>query len=94
MTGMNMRREFQEQGCGMKAGRYRRNYFIWSGIHRLPRDEFGWPRYWVDAVPTVVIDVDLASWALPFAIHGGGPLMGRPGFHFRIGPINIGWSKL
>lgn len=50
--------------------------------------------YWWQVFPTVVIDADLTSWALPFAIHAGGPLLGKPGFHFRIGPINIGWSKL
>lgn len=59
----------------------RTNYFIWGGVLRR-------------GYPTLVIDMDLASWALPFAIHAGGPLLGRPGFHFRIGPVNIGWSKL
>lgn len=63
----------------------RTNWHIWSGVYRFAK-------YWT--VPTVVIDVTLDSWALPFAIHAGGPLLGKPGFHFRIGPINIGWSKL
>lgn len=44
--------------------------------------------------PTVVVDVELASWALPLAVHAGGPLLGKPGFHLRIGPVNIGWSRL
>lgn len=59
----------------------RTNFFIWAGVLRR-------------GYPTVVIDVELRSWALPFAIHAGGPLIGKPGFHFRIGPVNIGWSKL
>lgn len=68
----------------------RTNYHLWSGVYR----QVG--RYGAsdDGFPTVVIDVDLTSWALPFAIHGGGPLLGKPGFHFRIGPVNIGWSAL
>ncbi len=68
----------------------RRNFHIWAGVRRTTpatRDIAPW-------CPTVVIDMDLASWALPFAIHAGGPLLSRPGFHFRIGPVNIGWSKL
>lgn len=63
----------------------RTNFHIWSGVNRHYRGSY---------FPTVVIDMELTSWALPFAIHGGGPLLGKPGFHFRIGPVNIGWSKL
>lgn len=59
----------------------RTNWHLWSGVYRR-------------GFPTVVIDVKLDSWALPFAIHAGGPLLGKPGFHFRVGPVNIGWSRL
>lgn len=68
----------------------RRNYFIWGGVLRQAVPGASDYAFY----PTLVIDVDLASWALPLAIHAGGPLLGRPGFHVRIGPINIGWSKL
>lgn len=93
----NMTRKTQAGVCGMAAGWLRRNFHIWSGVYRPNiRRAKGWERTqegegWF---PTVVIDADLSSWALPFAIHAGGPLLGKPGFHFRIGPINIGWSKL
>lgn len=65
----------------------RTNWFIWAGVLRPARGH----DY---TVPTVVIDATLDSWALPFAFHFGGPLLGKPGFHFRILCINIGWSKL
>lgn len=75
-----------------------RNYHIWAGVCRnasrirgFDVDDWDWRN---NMIPTVVIDVDLASWALPFAVHAGGPLLGKPGFHFRIGPVNIGWSRL
>lgn len=70
----------------------RTNWHLWSGVPRRPLLEGG-ERGWVP-YPTVVVDVDLRSWALPFALHAGGPLLGKPGFHFRVGPINIGWSRL
>lgn len=70
----------------------RTNYFIWAGVKRYANRGNGFNLGF--AYPTVVIDADLRSWALPFAIHAGGPLLGKPGFHFRIGPINIGWSLL
>ncbi len=70
----------------------RTNYFIWAGVNRMSRNPDNWSNG--GSYPTVVIDVDLARWALPFAFHIGGPLLGKPGFHFRVGPINIGWSRL
>lgn len=72
----------------------RTNYFIWAGVLRCIKDGHPHDQDCLYRYPTVVIDVELTSWALPFAIHTGGPLLGKPGFHFRIGPINIGWSKL
>lgn len=71
------------------------NYHIWSGVYRCTpahhaegRDVNRW------GFPTVVVDMALNDWALPFSIHAGGPLLGKPGFTFRIGPVSIGWSKL
>ena len=88
MNNMNMSRDDQKSIYGMKAGWLRRNYFIWAGVYRHTKD------MWHDPIPTVVIDVDLLSWALPLAVHAGGPLLAHPGFHLRVGPINIGWSRL
>lgn len=59
----------------------RTNWLVWSGVHRR-------------GYPTLVIDLELRSWALPFAIHAGGPLLGKFGFHLRVLCLNIGWSKL
>lgn len=70
----------------------RTNWHLWSGVYRTPGTTNPQPRG--EGFPTLVIDADLASWALPFAIHAGGPLLGKPGFHFRVGPVNIGWSRL
>ena len=67
------------------------NWHIWSGVLRRPR---GLTPDWNDGVPTVVIDVNLNDWALPLSVHVGGPLLSKPGLTFRIGPVNIGWSKL
>lgn len=47
-----------------------------------------------DGFPTVVVDVNLTDWALPLSVHVGGPLLGKPGLTFRVGPVNIGWSRL
>lgn len=72
----------------------RRNFHLWSGIYRCAIGGHPSHQDCAHRFPTVVIDADLASWALPLAVHAGGPLLGKPGFHVRIGPINIGWSKL
>lgn len=75
----------------------RTNFFIWGGVlRRVPIAGVGGEGRigWSSGYPTVVIDADLRSWALPFAIHAGGPLLGRFGFHFRILCVNIGWSRL
>lgn len=45
-------------------------------------------------LPTLVVDMNLADWALPLSLHIGGPLLGKPGLTVRVGPVNIGWSKL
>lgn len=66
------------------------NYHIWSGFHRLPNRA----NTATCSFPTLIIDVALNDWALPLSVHKGGPLLGRSGFTLRIGPINIGWSKL
>lgn len=68
----------------------RMNWHIWSGVWRRPPMESGTGHLF----PTVVVDVALNDWALPLAVHGGGPLLGRPGFTLTIGPVKIGWSKL
>ena len=71
------------------------NWHIWSGVYRSPDkgNPYGeMDRY--NCVPTVVIDVNLNDWALPLSVHVGGPLLSKPGLTFRIGPVNIGWSKL
>lgn len=60
----------------------RTNWHLWSGVCR--RGGF----------PTVVVDVNLTDWALPLSVHIGGPLLGKPGLTFRVGPVNIGWSRL
>ncbi len=71
----------------------RTNYFIWRGFGRfLTRPDGTVDTRFIYA--TVIIDADLRSWALPFAIHAGGPLLGKPGFHLRVLCFNIEWSKL
>lgn len=67
------------------------NWHLWSGVWRSPKLS---PQRGDSLYPTVVIDVALNDWALPFSIHGGGPLLGKPGLTFRVGPVNIGWSRL
>lgn len=57
------------------------NHFLWSGIYRR-------------GFPTVVVDATLTDWALPLSVHLGGPLLGKFGVTVRIGPVNIGWSRL
>ncbi len=82
------------------------NWHLWSGVNRFPK--FTLPagdaklatmgikitRKGSYAVPTVVVDVNLMDWALPLSVHVGGPLLGKPGLTFRVGPVNIGWSIL
>lgn len=68
----------------------RLNYHLWSGVHRLPNRA----NTATCSFPTVVVDMSLDDWALPFSIHAGGPLLGKPGFTAGIGPVRIGWSKL
>lgn len=68
----------------------RMNWHLWSGVYRLPDGQQS--EYL--GYPTVVVDMSLDDWALPFSIHAGGPLLGRPGFTAGIGPVRIGWSKL
>lgn len=66
------------------------NWHIWAGVlrnTRATRDIEPW-------CPTVVIDVNLNDWALPLSVHVGGPLLSKPGLTFRVGPVNIGWSRL
>lgn len=74
------------------------NWHIWSGVYRCQADRTGVRRgdgsMWLDHFPTVVIDVNLMDWALPLSVHIGGPLLGKFGLTFRVGPINIGWSRL
>ena len=70
----------------------RTNWHIWSGAYRAPLLDTG--RRALSLYPTLVVDLTLDSWALPFAIHAGGPLLGKPGYHFRILCVNIGWSRL
>jgi hypothetical protein len=72
------------------------NWHIWSGVLRTATwdvDSYG-VRYPHRQAPTVIIDVNLRDWALPLSVHVGGPLLSKPGLTFRIGPVNIGWSKL
>lgn len=66
------------------------NWHIWSGVYRKANVSPIWAR----GFPTVVIDMNLNDWALPLSVHVGGPLLGKPGLTFRVGPINIGWSRL
>ena len=73
------------------------NWHIWSGVYRPAKILFGSaakPVEFYNWLPTVVIDVNLNDWALPLSVHVGGPLLAKPGLTFRIGPVNIGWSKL
>lgn len=82
------------------------NWYLWSGVMRRPKftrpasdvtlESIGikLTRYGETPVPTVVVDVNLLDWAIPLSVHIGGPLLGKPGLTFRIGPVNIGWSKL
>lgn len=82
------------------------NWHLWSGVLRYPK--FTFPpsdakladlgikitRQGSFPVPTLVVDLALNDWAIPFSIHAGGPLLGKPGLTFRIGPVSIGWSIL
>lgn len=61
----------------------RMNWFVWSGVYRGAAN-----------VPTVVVDVRLDSWALPLAVYGEGPLLGKFGLTFGIGPLWISWSRM
>lgn len=74
----------------------RTNFHLWSGVLRRARTDYGRGLFAYSSgfYPTLVIDVELTSWALPLAIHAGGPLLGKSGFHVRILCVNIGWSKL
>lgn len=67
------------------------NWHIYSGVYRR---QHGYTPDWYDGVPTVIVDVNLNDWALPLSVHAGGPLLGKPGLTFRVGPANIGWSWL
>ena len=72
------------------------NWHIWHGVWRTATwntDSYG-NKDPLRRCPTVVIDVNLNDWALPLSVHVGGPLLSKPGLTFRIGPVNIGWSKL
>lgn len=71
------------------------NWHICSGVYRNPDKSDMWGEMDREVCyPTVVIDVNLNDWALPLSIHGGGPLLSKPGLTFRVGPVNIGWSRL
>ncbi len=76
------------------------NWHIWRGVRRSVKRgsqcgmDADWATIWRGDFPTVVIDVNLNDWALPLSVHVGGPLLAKPGLTFRIGPINIGWSRL
>lgn len=71
------------------------NYYIWSGVYRPTFKLFNRRRSpALHYFPTVVVDVNLNDWAIPLSVHWGGPLLGKPGLTFRIGPVNIGWSRL
>lgn len=66
------------------------NWYIWSGVHRLPNRA----NTATCSFPTVVVDAHLLDWALPFSLHLGGPILGKPGFTLRVLCFNIGWSFL
>lgn len=70
------------------------NYHIWSGVMRPAIYLAGRKGPYQHLFPTVVVDVNLNDWALPLSVHVGGPLLAKPGLTFRIGPVNIGWSRL
>lgn len=71
------------------------NWHIWSGIYRCAITGGAWsPEFCANLCPTVVVGVSLNDWALPLSVHVGGPLLAKPGLTFRIGPVNIGWSRL
>lgn len=77
------------------------NYHLFSGVMRRPLVlvDDGGPCHGhrvriFHEYPTLVVDVNLLDWALPISLHLGGPLLGKPGLTVRIGPVNIGWSKL
>jgi hypothetical protein len=72
----------------------RTNWHIWSGVKRPYIKLTGRRGPYLQYFPTVVIDVNLADWALPLSVHVGGPLLGKLGLTFRVGPVNIGWSRL